>query len=473
MSLYSGSALTTRLIQSNTLSERAVGTFLRALENRFDATFLAQESDKEIAHLLKTGAQLQERAIVSSFGRKFQHLSDEPKFFAWRAAYSDNDSATGASATSNAQALASTLAEALERYLWRYDRSVLADSLKATEQEMMASGNNIVPLEKFSGFTRDQRANHRALRALSNTTLCWTRVRDILSGGRVYVPTQTVSAAQKKTAHDEPLVRPIITTGLATGVTRENALIAGILEVIERDAFMIMWLNQLTYPRIDISDLARTHEELRTLLELGARYSLSFSAVRMVTDAPAHAVLAVVEDVGQRPHAPFIVGMGCRQSLAGATAHALLEALRIRMNARTHYARMDAARIVPKEIRHIERVPYWLHDNRWHRLRFLTQGAISVLPKKDWEIDSPLAYLERLKTWCREKQYTLVSLDVGSSKQNPTRWFVESVVIPELQPMHIVERYQCLGGERLTSIPRLFDYTPRPQLFTEEPHPFA
>lgn len=193
----------------------------------------------------------------------------------------------------------------------------------------------------------------------------------------------------------------------------------------------------------------------------------------MMTDAPAHAVLGVVEDAGPRPQANVIVGMGCRQSLADAAAHALLEALRIRVNARTHYNQIDPASIIPKKIRHTERVPYWLHAERWRRLRFLTDGPISSVFSSDWEQDSADAYFERLKKWCRERNYSCVSYALGKSNRNPTSWFVESVVIPELQPMHIVERYQCLGGTRLTEIPLMFGYTPRAEPFSEEPHPFA
>ena len=42
------------------------------------------------------------------------------------------------------------------------------------------------------------------------------------------------------------MLRWAVTTGLATGQSLEEAIAKGILEVVERDAFMISYLNRLS-----------------------------------------------------------------------------------------------------------------------------------------------------------------------------------------------------------------------------------
>ena len=48
-----------------------------------------------------------------------------------------------------------------------------------------------------------------------------------------------------------PHIRDSISTGLATGSTRLQAVENAALECIERDAIVITWLNQLSVPLID------------------------------------------------------------------------------------------------------------------------------------------------------------------------------------------------------------------------------
>ncbi len=470
--LNSSFPITRALSTSLLLTERALGAFLEFVEKKTGATLVRKQKETELQSLLRLADTLKIHGVIRRIYRTTHGLVDEPPVHIWRAPFADDDSGSGSSATSDAHALVCALAEALERYLWRYETNVFVRPITASDKEMQDSGRRFVSIARFAGFTSEQRARFKRLAIDEHVPLRWIEARDG-TNERVYVPAQTASAAHGKNHTHEPLLRPIITTGLATGPTRRDALIAGALEVFERDAFMIMWLNQLTYPRIDIDSLLDDDDELRELVARAARYRLRVDAVRMVTDAPAHAVFAVVQDEAEHPEAPFIVGMGCRQSLARATAHAIREALRIRINARVKYLKQDTSLIVPEKILHSERVAYWLHDNRWRRLQFLVSGKYETAPSFEWEKDSPDNYLTRITQWCKDSGYTFTSVALGTSEKNPTTWHVESVVIPEMQPLHIREQFQCLGGARLKEIPTRYGYTPREKPFSEEPHPFA
>ncbi len=51
----------------------------------------------------------------------------------------------------------------------------------------------------------------------------------------------------------EEMIDSAVSTGLACGNTKEEAILTGIYEVVERDSFAIMWLNKLSTPAIVVS----------------------------------------------------------------------------------------------------------------------------------------------------------------------------------------------------------------------------
>jgi ribosomal protein S12 methylthiotransferase accessory factor len=50
----------------------------------------------------------------------------------------------------------------------------------------------------------------------------------------------------------EQTIGPSISTGQAAAASTEAALLGGLCEVIERDAFSIAWLNRLSMPEVQI-----------------------------------------------------------------------------------------------------------------------------------------------------------------------------------------------------------------------------
>jgi ribosomal protein S12 methylthiotransferase accessory factor len=283
-------------------------------------------------------------------------------------------------------------------------------------------------------------------------------------------------AVEQIRTKQEPLIRFPISTGLATGRTKVEALLGGVLEVIERDAFMIMWMNTLSLPCIQIDSILTSNEVLAELHRTCARYLLSIKYVQLITDAPAHVVMAVVSDESSlsTPHPYTSVGLCASSSLTRACEKALLEALRGRKNARARLAKHPEWLMKkPSEVYHTERGVYWCALERKPALTFLTAGQAIVVPEAVWEKDSEEAYLERLIAWANEKQYDIVSVSLTDSHKNPTQWHIENVCIPQLQPMHQRESYIYDSGKRLESIPELFGYKPRAKPFLEHPHPFV
>lgn len=291
------------------------------------------------------------------------------------------------------------------------------------------------------------------------------------------LPAQAVSGVRGLRVADgrnEPLIRPGTTTGLATWSTKEGAQLRGMLEIIERDAYMITWLNQLIVPRIRLRSICERFTSLKQAVELCARYRLKVNALLMPTDAPAYTVCVVLEDEsGVAPRYAF--GLKAGRSLAVAVEEGILEALRARRGVRQQLHSGISWKVDDpiQTIGHTERLLYWARPENAVHLGSLLVGKEIDVHSMPWDAMSSSEYFKLLISWCTTNNYECVSVSLGVSARNPTPLFVEMVVMPDMQPTYLHEANRAWGGDRLTAIPKKYGYTPRQTPFTDGPHPFA
>lgn len=464
-----------RIHGQNTIS-RSVTAFIQLLERRFGARFIYDASQfpfgPELADLSELAARLKLHGILKRVS-KISALPDEPPLFQWSVESNTTTPHTtgGLSFEGDRSALTAALAESLERYIW-FETSDYFDGKRIATASSV--GTPRIHPSTFAGFSPDQRKSDEKLTLHETAKLLWTRGYSWTSTKKVWLPAQVVSAFEaRRKAKEEPMIRPSITTGLATWTNRAGAVLRGALEVIERDAFMIMWLNQLSLPKLSIDELKGAHPSLNTLLNTCEQYRLRAHFVQLITDAPAYVVCAVVEDESAEGP-PITIGTKAHASLADAAESALLEALRARSNVRKRRHIHTHKSSGSTSFRQNQRPQYWSEEGRHKRLSFLTAGKrINLSEEGPWEKDTDEQHLQRIIEWCKEKKYDLVSVNMGKSRRNPLPWKIEMVVIPQLQPLHQDERYPCIYGARLQEIPQQFGFTPRAKPFTEEPHPFT
>ena len=459
----------------------ALQYFIEFLEKKLGVSVLysyrnAPFERPDLFDVFRIGQLLKSRNVITDV-YPLTSFSDEPPLKLWGAACNDTKKtlAGGGSVESDEAALYAAFGEALERYLWFTQRDYFKKPRYATASKISRFGNFIAP-ERFVSFTEAQREKNPHLRLNPNVEYLWIQGVSLVHEKKVYLPAQTASAAvhPHNQDHREPLIRQQTTIGTATWPTKLGARLAGILEIIEREAYMVMWFNQLTLPRIALEPLRQKNGALDIVLERCERYRLRVHAVKMITDAPTHAVCAVVEDVSDL--APrFSFGLKAHRSLSLAVERALLEALRARRTFRSREEERNAwdPTMPIGKIGHIERTFYWALPQHAPRLSFLVEGKTIETKEAQWENDSDQAHFERLIVWCRNKGYECVSVSAGTSAANPTRWHVETVVMPDIQPTHLHESLRHLSGVRLKAIPEQFGYTILPEPFVESPHPYC
>lgn len=459
---------------------KAIEAFIEFLENRFGARFLYDARNipfgrADLIEPLHVAAVLETNGIINKFGQTVLY-PDEPQTKSWYALCNTpmNQQVGGSTFEDDSAALMATLAESLERYIWYMEEDYFRNPRRATIDGIRKFGPFVSP-EEIAGFSREQRAERPERQLHKDAEYLWIKGRSLVRGSTVYVPAQVISCARfKKNPVNEPLIRQQTTNGLATWPTQAGARLAGALELIEREAYMIMWLNQLSLPRISPEQLCSDEPKLARSFAICERYRLKVHVIKLLTDAPTHAIAVVLEDMsGTAPR--FAVGLKAHRSLSVAVQKAMTEALRARNGYR---AWADAGNIwdeqfPPRSIGHRERSYYWGVPKFAKKLEFMTQGPEVELVHPEWEKDTEEEHLLRILRWCKEKQFECVAVSLGTSAKNPTPLHIEMVLIPQLQPTYLAEGLQAFGGTRWHDVPKAHGYAPLKKPFADAPHPFS
>ncbi|HEY4488436.1 MAG TPA: YcaO-like family protein, partial [Candidatus Paceibacterota bacterium] len=224
--------------------------------------------------------------------------NSHPKTFSLRLRpYPDKDSTDARNATYNAFAsgrdiervMERVVGEVLERrFLRQYHAS---DLVAASADEMRGRGLDLDTLNGFAPFQLEAvplgaRDDH--------APLLWERGYEVQTGRRTYLPAQLVYWSYAQGKDGERILGDSTTSGCAGHFTREEALLSALLELIERDGFLIYWLNMLS-PRV--IEVARSPDpSIRRLLAYLERYRIRPYFLDTTTDIGIPSLVCVVVD---------------------------------------------------------------------------------------------------------------------------------------------------------------------------------
>ncbi len=150
----------------------------------------------------------------------------------------------GGAGRTRAAAASAAVGEALERYAASYlppSRLVVA-----TAREL---GKAAVAPERFALYSDRQHSTpgFPFRRFTSATRVAWVRGHELPGGCPALLPAELVFLGSAGLADELPIAHST-SSGLACGETREDTILRGLCELLERDAFMIVWSNSLSLP---------------------------------------------------------------------------------------------------------------------------------------------------------------------------------------------------------------------------------
>lgn len=236
---------------------------------------------------------------------------------------------SGGKGTTEMQAKASALAEAIERYSgirWGDEPTVRA-SYAALRPEAVHAHELLL-------FSDNQYRNHREWNAHllderhavpdpfdEQAEIAWTPVWSLTHNRQRYLPTAFCYYGHIDAGH--PFCR-CDSNGCAAGSTLEEAIVQGFLELVERDAVALWWYNRLQRPAVDVDSFGLPYwHTIRAYYEHELHRDLH--VLDVTTDLQIAAFVVVSRRRDQEVE-DIIIGFGANLDPRAALMQALAEA---------------------------------------------------------------------------------------------------------------------------------------------------
>lgn len=369
------------------------------------------------------------------------------------------------------EALGKTIGETLERYFFSiYKRK---DFRHASAASLRQQGLKILDTRTLGGFSTEQQDLFPHLRVTDETPLYWLEGEQWGEHGSFLLPSQLVFWNY---AHgDEHLLARPTTSGCAGHFTKEEAVLAAVLELIQRDAFLVFWLNSIAPPQLDLSGLSSQRvQDLRAML---ARYRLDATFLDTTSDIGVPAVTCILVD---RTSAEPVVSIGssCGFDVEANVFQSTIEAL-----INNAYIATLPQRSLPPDYRpftltdtqfpRTDRLATWKGSAALQRMSFLLSGPKKKLTEHALKSASPKAQLRHVQDTLRSlgNGYEIYIYEPRHRALSAIGYHVVRAIVPQLIPLYFSEQAAPLASLRLQSVPERLGYKPATEL-NPLPHPF-
>lgn len=303
----------------------------------------------------------------------------------------------------------------------------------------------------------------------------WIHATTLPDGEQVLVPASQVFLTYGYESPEE-FVCPTSSNGLAAGPDVATAILSALYEVVERDGFLVTWMNRIPAPRVDFSSLSGITRAIQVHYQ---RFGIETLVFNMATDLPIYVMMGITIDrTGHGPAA--IVGLGCSLNPITALTKALLEVcqvrpgetMRFRQRRTEHlHAYADVHELEDHsgffaDVAHLNEFDFLLEHTRTQRVEELPNLSHG----------EPRADLARCLTLLSRVGSRVAYTDLTTPDIAPFGLSVVRVLATGLQPMHFGYGEERLGGHRLYAVPHALGYTDRARTEDELnpcPHPLA
>jgi ribosomal protein S12 methylthiotransferase accessory factor len=392
--------------------------------------------------------------------------------FDFRRASSAERSASGKGET-EAEAMAGAIGEAVERYCASHPYP--EHTVRST---FAALGDRAIDPASLVLYSEGQYAGEGFpfRRPGEQAVFTWMPAVSLPDRQEVLVPASFVYLNYPCERPEEYLADPT-SNGLAAGPDLASAVLGGLLELVERDGFLIHWYNRLPAPRVDLSGLGGLFRSVPAHFH---RSGVEVSAFNLTTDLAIPVMMAVATGpAGPGPAAA--VGLGCDLDPAEALRRAVMEMCQSYLGEMNRMRREGGnARVrSPQDVREPEdHGTLFAREETLPELSFLLDGdrvqRLEDLPDRstgraDGDLETCVGIVTRAG-------HRVAYADVTTPDLLPTGLRVVRVLAGGLQPMHFGTYYERRGGRRLYEVPVALGYAARPRTEPELnpfPHPLA
>jgi ribosomal protein S12 methylthiotransferase accessory factor len=344
------------------------------------------------------------------------------------------------------------IGEAVERYSAAYLPS--AGLVEATAREL---GPAAARPESFALFAPEQYActGFPFVPFTADTRLRWVPARRLRDDADAWLPAQLVYLGFPQ---GEPMIAYCTSNGLAAGPDWESALLPALLELVERDAFMLAWNARLSFPLLDWEGST----------ELGAYYEHYLAPARArltaVDLSGVHDVPVVLAVVRGNPGA-LVVGAGAATTVEEAWRKAVAEDYAVRKAARELALSSPRSPFAP-DFHDVcdfgAHIQVYAYPENASRASFLDASEEVRNPA---DVRPLVGGVPELVGRLAANEIDAYAVDVTAPDVREAGLVVARAVAPRLIPLDVRHDARFLGGDRLRARCAFADINP-------DPHPF-
>jgi ribosomal protein S12 methylthiotransferase accessory factor len=369
------------------------------------------------------------------------------------------------------EAIGGAIGEAIERYCGHHPDLAAIRKARWGELNCEAVSPPECVLYSEMQYAREDFAYPRWT---EQTETSWLPARQLPSGREVLLPASFIYLNYSGKDGEEAFC-PATSNGLAAGPDLEAAVLAGLSELVERDGFIVHWMNRLPAPEIDfdggVAGAVRSHYR---------RFNVDTRVFNVSTDIPMYSMMAV--SLSMDAHGPAaLVGLGCHLDPRTALTKALFEICQVRPGETRKFLEEPPA----ERLKAYQDVKT-LHDHsafltipeRLNEMGFLLENGrrqrLEDLPNR--ASGSVAVDLEFVVTALSHAGCRVAYADITTPDVRPIGIRVVRTIATGLQPIHFGYGEERLGGRRLFELPRTLGYVS--QVRNERdlnpcPHPLA
>lgn len=367
------------------------------------------------------------------------------------------------------QAFSAAVGEALERYAASY-----VDQKRLRLACWKELGGELGHPEQYELFSPEQyrKPGFPYTRFTEQTRVCWMEGTVLSSDEAAWVPASMVYLPYQ-VVPGEAKITPSISTGLAAGSSFEAAVLTGLYEVVERDAFALTWLRKI--PPVEIKNIEAYFPDFYYYYPTG---NFLYKAYEVTLDIPLRTVIVIIEELTNKKI--LSVGGATRRRLGDALKKALLEAAQglPYINALLDYYKdwkvksdftnvssfQKHALLYSKYPELRQKAGFLLGNKEELQLR---EGTCSYSEPEnlDWS-EEYRSCLDAVK----KAGYEVLAVDLTTPDLKRIGVSVVRVIIPGLHGLHGNHTFRFLGGKRLREVPKKMGVPL--EGINEFPHPF-
>lgn len=354
---------------------------------------------------------------------------------------------------------------AIGEIIERYSSTFLESEILYGSYKDLKINKNVLNPSDVTRFSDEQvkNLNLNSVKINDDTKFYWTKGIELNERKETWVPTDLVYLTPS--FNNKYPIRDIVSTGLATGSSIEDATVRGLLECIERDAVVIMWQNKIPFPIVDL--LSIKNKKITDVIKIIKSMNLQITILDITTDINVPTYFTIIKN----NRVPYLsVGASCDFNPVTALYKSITEAAAL--------YNLSVKRKVDNQLYHNPDTPIdnmEAHSDYFalnqielmnENLSFLFEGKIIDFKEMNPKIINNYSDLiKRLD----ELEINTYSIDLTTSDIRSVGLHVVRVVAPRLAFLEI--SIPLLNCDRIYTVPNKIGYS-TPNSLNSVIHPF-